>query len=127
MWRRRKWRQLLSVLEFLPRTSAYAEAIANDEELAVEVLKIPQDDRKAKWGREHRDYTPEVEMLSALFDRLGELIRVTAQSRGARVSKAGALAPRPVNAIERVHARDARSKHDRLAARLLKRSPPPSG
>lgn len=113
-------------MEFLPRTSAYAEAMATDEELAVQVLQIPQADRKAQWSREHRDYTPEVEMLTAVFDRIGELIRVTAQARGGRTSRAGSLGPRPVNAVERVRARSAREKHERLASRLLKR-PPPSG
>lgn len=110
-------------MEFLPRTSAYAEAMASDEELAEEVAKVPDLDRSAKWSRQQRDYTPEVEMLSALFDRIGELIRVTAMSRGSRNAKAPATAPRPVTALERVRARNARRQHERLASRLLKRPP----
>jgi hypothetical protein len=97
--------------------------MASDEELAAQVATIPQGDRTAKWSRQLRDYTPEVEMLSALFDRVGELIRVTAVSRGSRNTKAPASAPRPVSALELVRARTARHKHERLASRLLKRPP----
>ncbi len=126
MWKRRRWRLLLNVLEHLPRTSVYAQACALDEELAGKVLAYTQgDDRSAnaKWARSHREYSPEVEMLSAVYDRIGELVRVTAMARGAR-AKAPSPAPRPISALERVRARWARQKHERLAARLLRR---PSG
>ncbi len=124
MWKQRRWRQLLNILEFLPRTSAYAEAMALDEELAVEVAKIPHGDRAGKWARDHREYTPEVEMLSALFDRVGELIRVVAATRGSRGGKPPPQAPRPVSALERVRVRNSRARHEQLADRLLQK---PSG
>jgi hypothetical protein len=100
--------------------------MATDEELAEQVLNLPESDRKAVWGRLHRDYSPEVEMLSALFDRLGELIRVTAATRGAR-GKQPQNAPRPTSAIERVRRRRSLEKHQRLTGRVLRRNPPPAG
>jgi hypothetical protein len=121
MWKQRRWRQLLNILAFLPRTSAYAEALALDEELAAEVVKLPQSDRAGKWARDHREYTPEVEMLSALFDRVGELIRVVAATNGSRGGKAPPQAPRPVSALERVRVRNAHARHQQLAERLLKK------
>lgn len=120
MWRQRRWRELLNILEMLPRTSAYAQAIATDEDLAEELANYPDDRRAGKWARSHRDYSAEVEMLSAVFDRIGELVRVVAASRGARGQPAQA-APRPVSAIERVRKRMTVERHRALVARVLKR------
>lgn len=92
--------------------------MATDEVLAAELAGAPESDRRAKWARTYRDYTPEVEMLSAVFDRLGELIRVVAATGGSR-GRQPQLAPRPESAIERVRRRLAQEKHKRLASRLL--------
>ena len=120
MWRLRRWRRLLNILDHLPRTSAYAQALATDEQLAELVADLPGADpgKAPKWQREHRDYTPEVEMLSAVFDRIGELIRVTAAARGAG-GRPPAAAPRPVAAIERVRRRVRADRHRSLVARVL--------
>lgn len=118
MWRQRRWRELLNILEHLPRTSAYAQALATDEELAEQALELPDDDRKASWSRSHRDYSAEVEMLTAVYDRLGELVRIQAAVRGAK-GRAPALGPRPEYAIERVRQRKARTKHEQLVGRLI--------
>lgn len=120
MWRQRRWRELLNILEFLPRTSAYAQAMATDEKLAEQINQTSEAaGRTAKWSRTHREYSPEVEMLSAVFDRLGELIRAVAATRGSN-SKPPPPAPRPVSAIERVRRRTAAEKHRRLAARVIR-------
>lgn len=118
LWRRRRWARILTILEHLPRTSAYAQAMATDPELAKQVLGLPDGARSAQWRRSHRDYTAEVEMLSAVFDRLGELIRTVAASRGAR-SRQPTAAPRPIAAIERIRRQSAEEKHRRLTARVL--------
>jgi len=94
--------------------------MATDEDLAAEVAKLPEANRTASWSRSQRDYTAEVEMLSAVFDRIGELIRVTAATRGAR-GRQPQLAPRPVNAVEQERKRMAQVKHQKLADRLLRR------
>jgi hypothetical protein len=120
MWRTRRWRQLLDILEYLPRTSAYAQALATDEELAEEIAAVPEDDCQAVWSRSHRDYSSEVEMLTAVFDRLGELIRVTAAVRGAR-GKPPAPGPRPIYAVEKYRKRKKRMTHEQLVSRLIKK------
>jgi hypothetical protein len=123
LWRGRRWRKLLNILEHLPRTSAYAQALATDERLAEAIAELPEADRAVnpKWSRYHRDYSPEVEMLSAVFDRLGELIRVTGALRGAG-GKSPAAAPRPVAAIEQVRKQLRIEKHRALVARVLPKS-----
>lgn len=118
LWRTRKWKKILLILEHLPRTSAYAEAMATDERLAKSLAALPESTRKAQWRRSYREFTPEVEMLSALFDRVGELIRVTAGVRGAR-TKQPMSAPRPIPAIDRIKRQSAEEKHRRLTARVL--------
>lgn len=119
LWRTRKWRKILLILGQLPRTSAYAEAMATDIDLAKALAALPEADRKkGQWRRSYREFTPEVEMLSALFDRIGELIRLTAATRGAR-SKTPMSAPRPIPAIDRIKRQTAEDKHRRLTARVL--------
>lgn len=113
---------MLNILEHLPRTSAYVQALATDEEMAEQVAKLPEEDRSTSWVRSHRDYTAEVEMLTAVFDRIGELIRISAAARGAR-GKPPAPGPRPAYAIERIRKRETRQRHDQLVTRLLKKKP----
>jgi hypothetical protein len=111
---------LLNILEHLPRTSAYVQALATDEDMAEQVAKLSEQDRSTAWLRAHRDYTAEVEMLTAVYDRLGELIRISAAVHGAR-GKPATPGPRPVYAIERIRKRQSRQKHDQLVTRLVKK------
>jgi hypothetical protein len=57
-------------------------------------------------------------MLTAVFDRLGELVRITAAVRGAKGS-APAPGPRPAYAIDRVRRRKVRQKHGQLVNRMV--------
>lgn len=59
-------------------------------------------------------------MLTALFDRIGELIRITAAVHGAR-GKPPAPGPRPAFAVEKVRRRETRKRHDQLVGRLIKK------
>lgn len=94
--------------------------MATDDVLAEGLADLPESSKAARWSRTYRDYTPEVEMLSAVFDRIGELIRVVAATSGSR-SKQPQLAPRPESALERVRRRMAQDKHKKLSDRLLGR------
>lgn len=96
------------------------QALATDEELAEQAADMPDKDRSTSWLRQHRDYTAEVEMLTAVYDRLGELIRISAAVRGAR-GKPATPGPRPVYAIDRVRKRKNRQRHDQLVTRLIKK------
>lgn len=93
-----------------------------DEQLAERAAELPDPDRKSAWRRSHRDYSPEVEMLSALFDRLGELVRVTAAVRGAKSGQPSA-APRPEYAALRVRKRIQIENHRRLVERMKPKKP----
>jgi hypothetical protein len=119
LWRQRKWAKLLNILDFLPRTSAYAQALATDPDLAAKLAQLPEGERKPQWRRSHRDYSPEVEMLTSLFDRTGELICAVAATRGAR-SKPPQPGPRPISAIERIRRQKAEERHRKLTARVIR-------
>lgn len=123
LWRRRRWRYLLNLIDHLPRDSAYMEAIANDEQLAEQLVRnLPE---QAPAGPRLSDWSPEVEALYALVDRVVELIHVTAAASGAKPGKVR-MSPRPVTAIERARNRQRASKHKSLVARVMRDRPPPS-
>jgi hypothetical protein len=98
------------------------QALATDEAMAEQVAELPEESQSTAWLRSHRDYTAEVEMLTAVYDRLGELIRISAAVRGAR-GKPPAPGPRPTYAIDRIRKRRTRQKHDQLVSRLIKKKP----
>ncbi len=120
MWQSRRWRHLLNIIDHLPRHSAFGESLANDEELAEELLKRQQDIGRRGPMRRMRDFTAEVELLSTLVDRVSELIHVVAASKG---SKGGGKQirhmPRPVTAMQRLLAKRRKEKHDSIVARVL--------
>jgi hypothetical protein len=63
-------------------------------------------------------------MLTALFDRLGELVAVTASTRGAR-AKVPPTAPRPAYAVAQVRKRLRQETHRSLVQKLIR--PKPAG
>ncbi len=116
MWRARRWRELLNLIDHLPRNSAYHEALVEDDDLAEVLATRPDVDRPPT--RQMRDFSVEVELLSVLGDRIGELIHVVAATKGAKPKPLRPL-PRPSSALQRLRARRRRAKHDSVVARLL--------
>lgn len=106
---------VLDYLEHLPRTSAYNEALAQDEELAERTANGP--DRKpgppplTEWG-------PEVQALAEVRDLVAQLLAVTIKAHGGKPQKVQPY-PRPVTAIERVRRKARLKAHRLLVARVL--------
>lgn len=116
-WRARRWRRLLNLIEHLPRNSAFVEVLANDETIAAAVDRAAPEDK----ARERlSEWSPEREMLVAIFDRLGSVIAALIAVNGGTPPKIPPY-PRPVTALERVRHRQARTRHERLVDRLLNR------
>jgi hypothetical protein len=107
LWRRRRWRFLLNLIEHLPRDSAFAEAVASDDELAQS--RVEQGDLPGAAGPSIADYTPVVEAIAALYDRVGQLIVVTAAAAGAKKPPNPKPYPRPVTALDRARRRASRA------------------
>lgn len=113
-WRARRWRYLLNLIDQLPRDSAYIEAFANDDLAAEQIVdrnEPPARPRLSEWS-------PVVELLTALLDSQRELIQVVAWTRGAKIRSLEPL-PRPLTAVDRVRRRRRDAKHRALTARLL--------
>lgn len=64
------------------------------------------------------DYSPELERLTDLVDRVNELIQATIAVAGVK-PKSVKAAPRPTTVLERVRKRNREKKHRDLVARLL--------
>jgi hypothetical protein len=88
-----------------------------DEELAEQTAdaEAPADMPKVRMS----EYSPELERLTDLLDRLGELISTVAAAGGAKHPPRVKPAPRPVLASARVRARRRVERHHRLVARVL--------
>lgn len=89
-------------------------------------MLVTRPDEKSKPVRKMSDWSPAVELLSALLDRVGELIQATAALGGAKPHRVPP-APRPVTALDRARYRRLQQRHESLSARVLPRKAPPAG
>lgn len=117
-WRSRRWRRLLNIIDHLPRHSAYVEAMANDEQLAEHLARQPEPKQDNQSRRRMSDWSPDVELLTSILNRLGELVQAVAVLGGAKPRKVPP-APHPVTAMDRARNRRRFEKHRSLAARVL--------
>lgn len=116
LWAERRFDAILTIVDHLPRNSAYMQALTDDDAWAEAVIDLPQSDRPPSVRL--ADWSPELEMLTNLYDRVGELIRVTAMAAGSRPKRAQP-APRPRTALDRVRARRRKAQHSLLVSVLL--------
>jgi hypothetical protein len=121
-WRSRRWRRLLNVIDQLPRDSRYVEAMAMDEQLAERLADRPQPQAKAK--RRMADWSVQVELLTAILARLGEVTQAIAALGGAKPRKLPPV-PVPQTAMDRIRNRKRFEKHHALVARVMRRPADP--
>ncbi len=124
-WRSRRWRRLLNIIDRLPRDSAYMEAVADDEEVAEQMLRRRDSGEDKQPRRRLSDWSPTVEILTTIVDRIGELTQVAAALGGARPSKLP-RGPYPVTAFDRVRNRRRVDNHRSLVSRVLPATDPPA-
>jgi hypothetical protein len=108
-------RELLDYLEHLPVTSAYHTAIAEDEDLAEELARLPEQTARPPRLRE---FSPEVQVLAEVRDLLATLINVQIARAGKKPSKVKPY-PRPVSAVERIRQQQRYQRHKSLVAQLI--------
>lgn len=91
--------------------------MTEDEELAEQMALRPPADTEP--GVQMADWSPEMEALSLIVDRLGEVMRaVIATIPKAKVPAIKPM-PRPRTAFDRVRQRRRVAKHRALVARVL--------
>lgn len=101
------------MIEHLPRNSAYAEALALDQSL-LDRLERPTRGKREQPRPKVREWSAEVELLAAIFDRLNGVIQI--QSKKNLHLKPW---PRPITAAEVMRAykrRQTRSRLEQLVA-----------
>lgn len=106
-------REALNLINRLPRNSHLAAAMADDDELADlidEDAPVPPPPL-TDWSADHQ-------MLNIIADRLGELIRTTAQVNSTKTVPPVHPLPRPETALQRKARRRRQAKRDLIADRL---------
>lgn len=127
LWRSRRWRTLLALIDRLPPQSAYAVAVGDDPEhsemLAKAMAERAEADGDEKKGPSPATWSPEVDVLTALRDDVRALQYYVRLSAGDKKAKPPAPLPRPVTPLERAQKRAEfsrrKSKHEALVARML--------
>lgn len=128
LWHGRHWRTLLNLIDHLPRTSHYSQAVSNDPEYAqmiAEALVSQEDDDDSSKvsGPPLTIWTPEYEAMQAIHNTLRSLTWLVENQKAKTLSKRPEQLPVPSTAITRAIAQakesKKRSKHDERVAMLL--------
>lgn len=133
LWRERRWRELLTLIDYLPRATWSQMAIANHPEHAERMAKAIAQRKLESFDAEGEeesgppliDYTPEVAMLANVVDAVSSVRHAIIQvnSEKGKTPKAPPPMPRPRTLVDRLVEKQERmirwDKHESLAARLL--------
>lgn len=124
LWQERRWRKLLNLIDRLPLNSCFMDEMANDEELAKSQPE-PDGDGKPPPPR-LRDWSPEVNAIALLADRVITLIQATIAAQGGKPPTLPYM-DRPVTAAERIARKREQEKlmknHEKFKSRLLRNNP----
>jgi hypothetical protein len=117
LWRRRRWRFLLNIIDRLPRDSHFVEAQAADEQFAEAVLAMPPASvpTTPRWS----EWTPERQALADIVDRLGDVVTAVLRAGGAKHVPSIPRYPRPVTAADRLRDKRRIEQHYRIVAMVL--------
>jgi len=124
MWRSRRWRYLLNLIDHLPRNSYLSQAVADDEEHTRLMLEARE--RAGKSDEPHfppmSQWSQEAGILADLVDEIRGLryVTIAANSGGSKPPPPVRYA-RPQTAADRIRADMRREKHEALANRILSR------
>lgn len=127
-WRARRWRWLLSLADRLPRNCHFSAAVANDPEhadLIAKAITSRADDKTDddRGGPMIQDWSPELEELTRLGEKIDQLIYATQVVAGGKNVPKPEPAARPKTAVGKATRRAERerhqAKHESLVARML--------
>ena len=103
------------LIDGLGRTSRYAEAVADDDDLARARARLPEAPARAPRLSE---FGPTEELLAATVDRLAELTGAVVASAGGKPTRVRPW-PRPVGASQRQAAHQRVLDHERVVSLWL--------
>lgn len=130
LWRARRWRTLLNLIDHLPSHTYYAEAVSNDEEHADMIAKAEAARREngqpeEKWTPPLRSWTPEMGKLTEILDAVRGLnfTLIAVNSEKGKAGQPPPPSPRPMTAIDKARKRADYHRrlesHKSLVARML--------
>ncbi|HEX7050128.1 MAG TPA: hypothetical protein VF188_08015 [Longimicrobiales bacterium] len=108
----------MDFLEHLPSTAAYHAALAQDEELAREVVESGDESAARPRPPDLTEWGPDVQVLAEVRDLLASLLVVTVRANGGKPPKPKPY-PRPETALQRVKRRTRVLRHSELVRRVL--------
>jgi hypothetical protein len=109
------WRKLANLLERLPMSSAFREAMLDDPEVAEELAKQPE--AKEPGRPRLSEFDTHTALLTDILDRLGDVFAAVIVTSGGRQPKVKP-APRPLTGVARFREQAARQKHLALVAEV---------
>lgn len=112
LWRARRWRTLLNIVEHLPSTSHFVAAMADDDE-AAELLPEPRPGPPAL-----TEFGPVEQRLTLIADRLGEVVTAVYNTVAKKPQKPPPPLPRPETAHDRLRRSRRRARHNLVLDRL---------
>lgn len=112
LWKARRWRFLLNIINHLPGDSYFVAAMADDEDLAEQAPEPKPGPPPLT------DFTPEVQRLTLIADRLGELITAVHNTVAKKPQKPPPRLPRPETAHDRIRRRRRSERHQLIRTRL---------
>lgn len=124
LWRSRRWRKLLNLIDHLPQNTWYHQMVSEDVDHAVMLIKAQEEAKRRGHapppsGPAMRSWSPEVDALTKVLDAVNNLTFVTAKAGGSKTTKQPKPAPRPETAMERAKLRLRAERHAILRARML--------
>lgn len=122
LWRERRWRELLTLIDWLPRNTAYMEAISNDDEMAEQVLRQPESQQRGSRRPRISEWSAEMEKLTDLVDRMGEVMQAVVASAGGKPPKVHPQ-PRPKTAVDRLREKKRYEHHRKVVSRVVIQNP----
>lgn len=129
LWLERKWGRLLGLIDRLPSHTWYAQAVSEDQEhtalLAKQMAEAEVNgDEKERPSPPIHTWSPEVSILTDIFDAVMGLTHITKAINSKQEPPAPEPAPRPNANLSRAKAREVfrlrKEKHEALAARMLR-------
>ena len=110
-WRSRRWRKLLNLIDGLDESSAFQEALAQDDEIAAGY--VGDDGAPAQYRPRASDWTAQTRLFAAMHDRLGEVVQGLIAMSGNKPPKLDPW-PRPEIAATRAQREKSRRDYDEL-------------
>lgn len=124
LWRSRRWRLLLNLIDHLPQNTWYQAAVSTDVDHAMMVLEAQREAKKnrrpgeAPPGPSLAIWSPEVDKLAQIIDELRGVQVAVVRSQGGK-AKDPKLVPRPTTAMELARLRLKTRDHEKMVSRLL--------